>query len=169
MFRMTTRKFLMAKKISIWCITLKCIMTTRRTTRKGPSWMNKASTVLQMSVLRWERREGAASECSSGDAVITVEKWTAQLHSISSGQIDRWLLSGKSSNVFWFRDSGTEEKTGAAIKMLSFPLGVTRMEPYSYSQVCAQSAGNKIRLVISYMSLNPTVQTNIVAEVHLQV
>lgn len=118
----------MAKKISIWCITLKCIMTTRRTTRKGPSWMNKASTVLQMSVLRWERREGAASECSWGDTVITVEKWTAQLHSISSGQIERWLLSGKSSNVFWFRDSGSEEKTGAAIKMLSFPLGVNKMD-----------------------------------------
>lgn len=68
----------------------------------------------------------------------------------------------------WVNHKDTALKA-VQIKMLSFPLGATRMEPYSYSQVCAQSAGNKIRLIISYMSLNPTVQTNIVAEVHLQV
>ncbi len=48
---MTTRKFLIAKKTNIWWNTSKHIITMRRTTRKGPSWINKLSTMFQISVL----------------------------------------------------------------------------------------------------------------------
>lgn len=59
-FSATTRKFLMAKKTSIWWKTLKQAITVSLTHRKGPSWINSAWMMFHMSVLCLVKRESCA-------------------------------------------------------------------------------------------------------------